>query len=72
MSREIVHHFFEWAVTNDGLLYTGSYTNYFIPKDRLCDPNTDWVEHVGSKTFVIQEDFEEAYLASLEYHFPNK
>lgn len=59
-------------MTTQGLLYTGTYTDYFIHKNRLLEPNANWIDHVGSKTFVIREGFEKAYLATLAYHYPDK
>ncbi|KAB0465272.1 hypothetical protein [Vibrio kanaloae] len=65
MSKEVSRHG-DWAVTDDGLRYVGSYTDYFISKERLS--STDWVEHVGNKTFVIKQDFVDAYNEAVTYH----
>ena len=71
MRNKIVKRFLEWVVTTDGLSYTGTnVTSYDIPKSRLLEKGM--FEHVMTKTFVIREDFEAAYLAAVEYHYPNR
>ncbi|EOC7931163.1 hypothetical protein [Vibrio cholerae] len=53
-----------WVVTDFGIECT--FTSYHISKDRLHE--TDWVEHVGEKTWVVKSDFEAVYKKALEIH----
>ncbi|EJL7832921.1 TPA: hypothetical protein I7765_21465 [Vibrio vulnificus] len=53
-----------WVVTDFGI--ECEYTGYPISKERLYE--TDWVEHVGQKTWVVKSDFEAVYKKALEIH----
>jgi hypothetical protein len=54
----IVKRFGDWAVTEEGI---GSLqTNYWIEAKRALNEK-NWVEHVGSKTWVNKVDFSNAY-----------
>lgn len=62
---EIIRRFGQWVVTTKGVecLVIG----YSITKDRLAE--TDWVSHIGEKTWVKQDEFEAAFQFAKEYYF---
>lgn len=63
----ILFTFGDWVVTDFGIECT--YTGYPISKDRLNE--TDWVKHVGEKTWANKSDFEAAYNKAKEVHGVN-
>lgn len=59
----ILKRFGTWAVTEYGIECLTS--SYAIPSDRLSEP--DWLPHVGHKTWVVYEDFRDAYYFARKY-----
>lgn len=54
----------DWVVTDYGIECAS--ISYRISKDRFNE--TDWVDHVGEKTWVVKADFEVVYKKALEVH----
>ncbi|EHW0641839.1 TPA: hypothetical protein RQJ82_004271 [Vibrio vulnificus] len=54
----------DWVVTTYGIECTSQ--PYPIAKSRYEED--DWIDHVGSKTWVIKSDFEAAFKKALELH----
>lgn len=64
LTGEVLSEHGDWVVTTYGIECTSH--AYPIPKSRLKED--DWLEHVGSKTWVIKSDFKAAYEKALELH----
>ncbi len=61
----------EWAVTVYGLECLS--THYYIEKKRLLEniEGHNWVKHLSNKSWTNKQDFEPAFIKSLEIFYPD-